>query len=748
MKERTAIHWEDKVAARVGIPLHQVRAAMELLEEGATVPFIARYRKDRTGALDEVQIQGIEEARREVMEMEKRRAYILETIENQGKLTEELENQIRQAESMARLEDLYLPYKPRRRTRAQKAREWGLEPLALLLMDQKVDDLEKEAQPYIREELPTVEKVLAGARDIVAEKISEDPGIRDSLRRLYEDLASLKSKVLEGKEEEGAKYRDYFDFSELIRSLPSHRILAIMRGFMEGVLRMEISPPEEQALARIAEVYLPAGRPNREWMEKAIKESYQRLLQPSLESEFRQSLKQKADEEATEVFAENLRQLLLSPPLGSRRILAIDPGIRTGSKLVCLDEKGDLIHSDLIYVLDKGERASQAAAKVRDLVSRHRLEAIAIGDGTAGRETEQFIRDLDLGLPVFLVNEDGASIYSASPIAREEFPDQDITVRGAVSIGRRLMDPLAELVKIDPKSIGVGQYQHDVNPTRLKEKLDQTVVHCVNAVGVNLNTASRHLLSYVSGIGPSLASSLVAYRKEIGKFRSRKQLLEVPKFGEKTFEQAAGFLRVTDGEHILDKTAVHPESYALAERMAADLQVSLDQLLGNDALLDKIDLNRYLDAQTGMHTLKDLVAELRKPGIDPRPMAEAFEFAQVFRMEDLHTGMILPGIVSNITRFGAFVDIGVKQDGLVHVSEMAYRYIKDPSEVVKLNQKVTVKVLEVDFERQRISLSMKQAKEGNSPASPSRGRAKKAKGEENRTVDEALVQLKSRFRRN
>lgn len=747
MKQRPEFNLEEQVAARVGLSMKQVRPTLDLLEEGATIPFIARYRKDRTGALDEVQIQQIDEARQGVIELEKRRAYVLETIGEQGKLTEELEKQIREAEDLVRLEDLYLPYRPKRRTRAQKARELGLEPLADWLMEKPIEDSELIARPYICEELPETEKVWAGARDIVAERISENPELRASLRRLFEDRASLRSKVVAGKEEEGAKYRDYFEFSEPIRTLPSHRILAIMRGFMEGVLRMDIAPSEEEALAMIAEIYLGPGRPNREWMEKAIKEAYQRLLHPSLESEFRQILKQRADEEATEVFAANLKQLLLSPALGSRRILAVDPGIRTGSKLVCLDEKGDLLHTDLIYLFDKkGDRGLQAETKVRELVSRYHPEAIAIGDGTAGRETEQFIRGLNLNLPLFLVNEDGASIYSASPIAREEFPDEDITVRGAVSIGRRLMDPLAELVKIDPKSIGVGQYQHDVNPGRLKEKLDQTVVHCVNAVGVDLNTASRHLLRYVSGIGPSLASSLVEYRKEIGRFRSRKQLLEVPKFGEKTFEQAAGFLRVRDGEEVLDRTAAHPETYPLVERMAADLQVEVEQLLGNDALLDKIDPKRYMDEQTGKHTIHDLIAELRKPGRDPRPLAEAFEFAPVFSMEELYPGMILPGIVSNITRFGAFVDIGVKQDGLVHVSEMADRYVKDPAQVVQLNQKVNVKVLEIDLGRKRISLSIKQAREGSAPDARPGRREKKPKQGEERSLDQALAQWKSRLK--
>lgn len=751
MKENVETHIGEAVAQRAGLPLQQVKATLQLLEEGATIPFIARYRKDRTGALDEVQIQQIETHRQEVIELEKRRKFILETIGQQGKLTEALEKQVRAAETLNVLEDLYLPYKPKRKTRAQAARELGLEPLALVIKEQEISDLEQAAQAYLGEKLPSVDKVLAGARDIIAEAIHEDLEVRASLRALFSESGKLMSRILPDKESEGEKYRDYFDFSAPISGLPSHRILAIMRGFMEGVLRMEIAPDEEAALALIEKVYLRPNPATRAFMQKAIKDAYRRLLQPSLESEFRQQLKLAADEDATEVFAENLKQLLLSPPLGSRRMLAIDPGIRTGSKIVCLDEKGDLLHTDLIFISEKEEKRKQAAAKIRQLVAQFSLEVVAIGDGTAGRENEQFIRELNLDLPLFLVNEDGASIYSASATGREEFPDQDITVRGAVSIGRRLMDPLAELVKIDPKSLGVGQYQHDVNPHRLKEKLDQTVVHCVNAVGVNLNTASRHLLSYVSGIGPSLAANLVEYRAQIGKFRSRKQLLEVPKFGAKTFEQAAGFLRVTDGEDALDRTAIHPESYALVARLASDLKMDVEGLLGNEERLNQINIAQYVKDGIGKHTLTDLIAELKKPGRDPRPMAETFAFAPVYKMEDLYVGMILPGIVSNITRFGAFVDIGVKQDGLVHISEMADRYITDPSEAVKLNQKIKVKVLEVDLARKRISLSIKQAQDpakGSKSKADRTGKGKgKTAGSQTRSVDEALAQLKSRFSR-
>jgi len=552
---------------------------------------------------------------------------------------------------------------------------------------------------------------LQGARDIIAESINENADVRNTLRKLFEDKASLQSKIISDKETEAAKYKDYFDFSEPIRQVPSHRVLAVLRGFMEGLLRMTISPEEEEALDRIESQVIKNRNAAAEQVKKAAKDAWKRLLQPSLETEFRASLKQKADEDAIQVFAENLRQLLLGSPLGSKRLLAIDPGYRTGCKLVCLDEKGELKETSLIFIHESG-RQDQSVAIVKHLVSKHDIEAIAIGDGTAGRETEQFIKKIGLGLPVFLVNEDGASIYSASEIAREEFPDQDITVRGAVSIGRRLMDPLAELVKIDPKSIGVGQYQHDVNQFRLKEKLDHTVVSCVNLVGVNLNTASKNLLSYVSGINTGIAENIIKYRNELGKFSSRKQLLKVPRLGEKAFEQSAGFLRIKDAEHPLDATGVHPESYALVEKMAADLGVNITELIGNTEKLNGIDPKKYIGPLTGEHTVKDILNELKKPGLDPRSEVQQFEFAQIFSIEEVTAGVIVPGVVTNLTRFGAFIDIGVKQDGLVHVSEISHEYINDPAEKLKLNQKLMVKVLEVDLARKRISLSIKQAEEG------------------------------------
>jgi protein Tex len=703
-------NYAQSVAASLGLKTNDVTAVLELLAEGATIPFIARYRKDKTGALDEVQIQNIQDEAAKQQEYADRKAFIEKTITEQGKMTEELQAKINKALTVAELEDLYLPYKPKRKTKAQTARENGLEPLALLLLAQGNIHPLNEAASFITENVKSAEDALQGARDIIAEMVNEDAQVRAGMRRMFETKATVQSKVLADKEAEGIKYKDYFEFSEPVSKIPSHRMLAIMRGFMEGVLRLTIAPLEEEALALIEEVFVKSNNEAGEQVKKAVKEAYRRLLQVSLESEFRMALKIKADEEAINVFAENLRQLLLSAPLGSKRILAIDPGYRTGCKVVCLDEKGGLQKTDLIYIHEPG-RLADAENKIRTLTHKYEAQAIAIGDGTAGRETEQFIKKLNLGLPVFLVNEDGASIYSASAIAREEFPDQDITIRGAASIGRRLMDPLAELVKIDPKSIGVGQYQHDVNQVRMKERLDQTVVSCVNAVGVNLNTASKHLLAYVSGIGPSIAANIVAYRDEAGRFNSRAQLMKVPRLGAKAYEQCAGFLRIKDGDNPLDASAVHPEVYKIVEKMAADLGVQVRELAGNDAMLKQIELKKYITADTGEHTLRDIVNELKKPGLDPRSEARQFEFANIYGIEDVHVGMIVPGMVTNITRFGAFVDIGVKQDGLVHVSEIAHKYITDPSEALKLNQEVMVKVMEVDAARKRIALSIKQATE-------------------------------------
>ncbi len=739
--------YAGSVAAKLNLRQQDVNAVMELLAEGATIPFIARYRKDKTGALDEVQVQQIQDEANFQKEFAERKAFIEKTITEQGKMTEELQDKLDKAATIAALEDIYLPYKPKRKTKAQAARENGLEPLALLILEQGNIDVVKEAGAYINEQAKTYEEALQGARDIIAEMVNEDTNVRTGMRKLFEQKATVQSKVLADKEQEAIKYKDYYDFSEPISKIPSHRLLAIMRGFMEGVLRMAISPAEEEALVLIEDTFVKSGNEAGEQVKKAVKDSWRRLLLPGLESEFRASLKTKADEEAINVFAENLRQLLLSSPLGSKRILAVDPGYRTGCKVVCLDEQGALVKTGLIYIHEPG-RLADAEHKIRGLVHEYKIQAISVGDGTAGRETEQFIKKLNLGLPVFLVNEDGASIYSASETAREEFPNEDITIRGAVSIGRRLMDPLAELVKIDPKSIGVGQYQHDVNQVRLKERLDQTVISCVNTVGVNLNTASKHLLSYVSGIGPSIAENIVAYRNELGKFTSRKQLMKVPRLGAKAFEQCAGFLRIKDGEDPLDASAVHPEAYKVVSAMAADIGADVKALIGSEELVKKLDIKKYITKETGEHTLKDIVNELKKPGLDPRSEVQQFEFANIYSIEDVKVGMIVPGSVTNITRFGAFVDIGVKQDGLVHVSEIAHKYITDPNEVLKLNQKVTVLVTEVDIARKRIALSIKQAQEppaARDKQHKPKGAGKPKEAEREVSMTDALSMLKSKF---
>lgn len=740
------IEFSKQVAEKVNIREAQVSAVLELLAEGATIPFVARYRKDRTGALDEVQIQAIQDEAKFQKEYSDRKAFIEKTITEQDKMTDELQDKINAATTLAELEDIYLPYKPKRKTKAQKAKELGLEPLALMIMEQGAIEPTKEAEAFVTEEVKDVEEALKGARDIIAELVNEDATVRAKMRQLFEDKATVQSSVLADKETEGAKYKDYFDFSEPVSKIPSHRMLAVMRGFMEGVLRMTIAPVEDDALAIIEREYIKANNAAADEVKKGIKSAYRRLLQPSLESEFRMALKTQADEEAITVFAENLRQLLLSSPLGGKRTLAIDPGYRTGCKVVCLDEKGTLKKTDLIYVHEKN-RMDDAEHKVRSLVQQYNIEAIAVGDGTAGRETEQFVKKLNLNLPIFLVNEDGASVYSASETAREEFPDQDVTVRGAVSIGRRLMDPLAELVKLDPKSIGVGQYQHDVNQVRLKERLDQTVVSCVNTVGVNLNTASKHLLSYVSGIGSSIAENIVKHRDEIGSFTSRKQLMKVPRLGNKAYEQCAGFLRVNGGEEPLDGSAVHPESYPLVARMANDLNVDVKTLIGNEELIKQINVKQYIDEVNGEHTIKDIISELKKPGLDPRSEAQAFEFANIYSVDDVIEGMVVPGVVTNITRFGAFIDIGVKQDGLVHVSEIAHKYITDPNEVLKLNDKVQVKVLEVDRVRNRIALSIKQTQEPSAGGKAKRNERRGRRQEEQkpRDMNDALSMLKKKF---
>lgn len=737
------IEFSSVISAKLNLKKQQIEAVLSLFAEGATIPFIARYRKDKTGNLDEVQIQQIQDEAKFQKEFAERKAFIEKTITEQDKMTEAIQQKINNASSLAELEDIYLPFKPKRKTKAQTARENGLEPLATLMLDQTDADIEKEAANYLNEQIKSPEDALQGARDIIAELVNENAELRAKLRKLFEDTATVQSKVLTDKETEGIKYKDYFDFSEPVAKIPSHRTLAILRGFLEGYLRMSIAPLEEDAIELIEKLYVKGLTPSSTHVRKAIKDAYRRLLQPSLETEFRTAIKQKADEEAIHVFAENLRQLLLSAPLGGKRLLAIDPGYRTGCKVVCLDEKGELLKTDLIFV-HEANKIQDAEHKIRSLIHTYQIEAIAVGDGTAGRETEQFIKKLQLNKPVFLVNEDGASVYSASETAREEFPDQDVTVRGAVSIGRRLMDPLAELVKIDPKSIGVGQYQHDVNQFRLKERLDQTVVSCVNAVGVNLNTASKHLLSYVSGIGATLAENIIKYRREAGRFNERKELLKVSRLGGKAYEQCAGFLRIQDGTNPLDASAVHPEAYELVEKIATDLQVPVKDLIGNENLIKQINIKQYVNDQFGELTIQDIINELKKPGLDPRSEAQVFEFANIYSIEEVKEGMIVPGVVTNLTRFGAFVDIGVKQDGLVHVSEIAHQYISDPSEVLKLNDKVTVKVLEVDAVRKRIALSIKQTQEA--PAKKSfekRNYNKPAEKEMN--MNDALSMLKKRF---
>ncbi len=744
------IEFAPLIADKLKIRTQQVKTVLELLAEGATIPFIARYRKDKTGALDEVQIQQIQDEAKILKAFTERKTAIEKSIREQDKMTEALQQKLDNALTLVELEDIYLPYKPKRKTKAQAAREKGLGPLALLILEQKPMQVKPAAQFFVKDEVKSIDEALQGARDIIAEMVNEHETVRAGMRKLFEDSAKLESKILTGKETEAVKFKDYFDYSEYISTIPSHRMLAVLRGFMEGFLRMEIAPVEEEALVLMEEPFIKSSGEPADEIRKAIKDSYRRLLQPGMESEFRMALKNKSDEEAITVFAENLRQLLLSSPLGSKRILAIDPGYRTGCKVVCLDEQGDLKKTDLIFV-HENNRAQEAENKVRSMVQEFRIEAFAIGDGTAGRETDQFIKKLNLGLPVFLVNEDGASVYSASEMARQEFPDQDITVRGSISIGRRLMDPLAELVKIDPKSIGVGQYQHDVNQFRLKERLDQTVVSCVNAVGVNLNTAGKQLLSYVSGIGDTLAENIIKHRQEIGKFTDRKQLLKVPRLGEKAFEQCAGFLRIRQGKNPLDESAVHPEAYPVVENIARDLALDLKSLIGQEDLIKKVEVKKYVSESIGEHTIRDILNELRKPGLDPRTELEPFEFANIYKIEDVKVGMIIPGMVTNITRFGAFVDIGVKQDGLVHVSEMANRYITDPNEVLKLNDKVQVKVTEVDVIRKRIALSIKQASEGDRPSvakpkmSSSKPIAPMEKPKEP-SMQDALAALKMKFK--
>ncbi len=703
------MRYEPIIARRTGIALRQVAAALRLLAEGATIPFIARYRKEATGSLDEVQIHQIQQEWQRLEELDKRRDTILKTIEAQGKLSDALRARIEACWDAAELEDLYLPYKPRRRTRATVARERGLEPLARVLFEQRDGSVEAFAAAFLTEAVPDVPAALQGARDIIAEWVSEHEGARKLVRALFRKKAIIRARVARGKEEEGAKYRDYFDFEEPLARIPSHRLLALRRGEAEGFLRVKIAPEEEEALEKLEFHFLRKRNEAAEQVRLAIHDSYKRLLQPSIETEFRQLAKERAEREAIEVFARNLRQLLLAPPLGPRPVLAIDPGYRTGCKVVCLDAHGELLYHTTIFPHPPRQERRTAVDVLRSLVERYAIEAIAVGNGTAGRETLALCRSIEFERPVavYLVNEAGASIYSASEVAREEFPDCDLTVRGAVSIGRRLMDPLAELVKLDPKSIGVGQYQHDVNQTQLRTALEREVESCVNAVGVDLNTASKHLLTYVSGLGPVLAQNIVEWRRQHGPFRTREALKQVPRLGAKAFEQAAGFLRIRNGDHPLDNTAVHPESYPVVERMARSLGLAIEELIRHPHLRQKIRLEDFVTETVGLPTLRDIMRELEKPGRDPRGQARPFEFGEVHAIEDLRPGMVLPGIVTNITNFGAFVDIGLKQEGLVHISQLAHRFVRNPAEVVKLHQEVRVRVLEVDLARKRIQLSMK-----------------------------------------
>lgn len=703
-------HFSAIISHLLGITKRQTEATLRLLEEGATIPFISRYRKEATGGLDEVQITEIKQQADRLEEIARRKETVIAAIRSQEKLTPELEARIAATWDATELEDIYLPYKPKRRTRAEVARQKGLEPLAVLLRLQREADPVRRASAFLKAGVvETVEEAIKGACDIIAEQVSEDERARQAVRTQYARQAVITASVVKGKEEEASNYRDYFQFSEPLKRCTSHRLLAIRRAEAEGLLKVNIAPADDDAcLERLKRLFVRNG-PCATYVEQSVEDGYKRLLRPSIETEFASLSKEKADEEAIRVFTENLRKLLLSAPLGQKRVLAIDPGFRTGCKVVCLDAQGNLLHNENIYPHPPVNKKGEAESQLQKMIADYGIEAIAVGNGTAGRETEDFIGAMDFGrpLPVFAVSEQGASIYSASKVAREEFPNHDVTVRGAVSIGRRLMDPLAELVKIDPKSIGVGQYQHDVDQGKLKKALDRTVEHCVNAVGVNLNTASTQLLTYVSGLGEQLAQRIVDYRAEHGAFRSREELRGVHRLGAKAFEQCAGFLRIPEAKHPLDNTAVHPERYGLVEQMAKDLHCNVEELIANRSLRESIDLNRYLTEQVGLPTLRDIMQELDKPGRDPRKAIKVFEFDRRIRtIDDLQVGMVVPGIVGNVTNFGAFVDIGIKENGLIHLSQLADRYINNPAEVVSVQQRVTVKVIGIDRERKRISLSM------------------------------------------
>ena len=719
------MNYAAKIAQELSLQSRYVDAVIDLLDGGATVPFISRYRKELTGTMDEVAVANVRDRVEQLKELDKRREAILKSIDEQGKLTPELKSKIDGAETMSILEDLYLPYKPKRKTKASVAKEKGLEPLAKTIFDQAGLSVETEAEKYISEEkqVASTEEALQGARDIIAEWVSEDAECRKKVRTIFQREGVVASKVMKGKEQEGAKYKDYFEWDESIKDIPSHRLLAIRRGEKEGILSMDIAPEEDSTIGSICRQFVKGANEASQQVEIAVKDSYKRLIKPSIETEIRLESKKRADLEAIGVFSENLKQLLMSAPLGQKAVMALDPGFRSGCKLVCLDKQGKLLEETVIYPHEPQRESARSAAVVSALCQKHSIEAIAIGNGTASRESEQFVKSL--GLPssiiIAMVNESGASIYSASDVAREEFPDYDLTVRGAVSIGRRMMDPLAELVKLDAKSIGVGQYQHDVDQNALKHSLDDVVMSCVNAVGVELNTASKQLLTYVSGLGPQLAENIINYRNENGAFKSRKELKKVARLGDKAFEQAAGFLRIGEGEYILDQSAVHPERYETVETMAKDLGCTVTDLVRDANLRQKIDLKKYVTEGLGLPTLQDIVQELAKPGRDPREKFETFSFADnVHAIKDLSIGMKLPGMVTNITKFGAFVDIGVHQDGLVHVSHLSDSFVSDPAKAVKLQQKVNVTVLEVDAPRKRISLSMKSDPFGSVP-SPKKG---------------------------
>jgi uncharacterized protein len=756
MEQENLARWVEQISKEFSLTLKHVKAVGDLLAEGSTIPFIARYRKELTGSMDEVVITNIRDRIDQLRELDKRRETIISSVEKQGKLTPELMSKIVSAETLAELEDIYLPYKPKRKTRATAAKEKGLEPLAQKIFDQEKFDIHTFATTFIDAEkgVQNENEALEGARDIIAEWISENQETRKHIREIFWGDGLIESRVLKGKEAEGQKYKDYFEWSEPISKTPSHRLLAMRRGEKEGILALDIYPPEEMAISSIERQFIKAENEAAEQIRIAAKDAYKRLLRPSLETEIRMESKMKADEEAIKVFASNLKELLLAAPLGQKNVLALDPGFRTGCKLVCLDRQGKLVYHDTIFPNEPQRETTKSAALVKALCEQYEIEAIAIGNGTASRETENFVKSI--GLPhkiiVVMVNESGASVYSASEVARDEFPDKDVTVRGAVSIGRRLMDPLAELVKIDPKSIGVGQYQHDVEQTKLKQGLDDVVMSCVNSVGVEVNTASKELLSYVSGLSPSLARNIVEFRNQNGPFKNRESLMKVPRLGEKVFEQVAGFLRIHEAENPLDASAVHPESYSIVEQMASDLGCSVKDLMSSNELRKQLDLKKYVNDKVGLPTLSDILAELEKPGRDPRQKFEIFSFTEgVNTISDLKIGMKLPGIVTNVTNFGAFVDIGVHQDGLVHISHLADKFVKDPKEVVTVQQKVQVTVVEVDVPRKRIGLSMKSDPfaQGDAPARSkgNRDRKNQKPREKEASMEEKLAMLVNKFKK-